>query len=125
MARALIINSDPWFCAWPPSSTPRISEEIRHASFSDPPAADLIRTARVGRDHVSFGLDWKAEAEYGGYYQALATGIIPILAVAAMFQKDPSVLIAHPGQGNDSFETLENAPRVRWFSRIRMARTKP
>ena len=26
-------------------------------------------------DHVTFGLDWKAEAEYGGYYQAQATGI--------------------------------------------------
>ena len=26
-------------------------------------------------DKVSFGLDWKAEAEYGGYYQAVATGI--------------------------------------------------
>src|SRR3954449_9043747 len=26
-------------------------------------------------DKVSFGLDWKAEAEYGGYFQAVATGI--------------------------------------------------
>ena len=26
-------------------------------------------------DHVTFGIDWRAEAEYGGYYQALATGI--------------------------------------------------
>ena len=26
-------------------------------------------------DKIVFGLDWKAEAEYGGYYQALATGI--------------------------------------------------
>ena len=26
-------------------------------------------------DKIIFGLDWKAEAEYGGYYQALATGI--------------------------------------------------
>jgi NitT/TauT family transport system substrate-binding protein len=25
-------------------------------------------------DAISFGLDWLAEAEYGGYYQALATG---------------------------------------------------
>jgi len=24
---------------------------------------------------VAFGLDWWAEAEYGGYHQALATGI--------------------------------------------------
>ena len=27
---------------------------------------------------------------------------LPFVAIAAMFQKDPSVLIAHPGQGNDS-----------------------
>ena len=26
-------------------------------------------------DNVSFGTDWKAEAEHGGYYQAIATGI--------------------------------------------------
>jgi len=24
---------------------------------------------------VTFGTDWKAEAEHGGYYQAIATGI--------------------------------------------------
>ena len=107
-------------------------------------------------DKVAFGLDWKAEAEYGGYYQAIATGIyakrgldvsirqggpqvnqtqlllagrldfslasngflalnvvqekLPFRAVAAMFQKDPSVLLAHPGQGNDSFEALRGKP---------------
>ncbi|HEY1798287.1 MAG TPA: ABC transporter substrate-binding protein, partial [Stellaceae bacterium] len=110
-------------------------------------AARLGRAA--GLDTVNFGTDWKAEAEHGGYYQAIATGIyekhglkvnlrpggpsvnhaqllaagvldfnvasnsflplnyinenIPMVAVAAMFQKDPSVLIAHPGVGNDSF----------------------
>ena len=31
-------------------------------------------TARAD-DAISFGIDWVAEAEYGGYYQALATGI--------------------------------------------------
>src|SRR5215467_5611234 len=31
---------------------------------------------------------------------------IPTLAVAAMFQKDPQVLIAHPGQGIEKFEDL-------------------
>ena len=105
---------------------------------------------------VSFGTDWKAEAEHGGYYQAIATGIyrqhglevslrqggpqvnhaqllaagrldfnlapnsfiplnfvrenIPMVAVAAIFQKDPSVLIAHPGQGNDSLAALKGKP---------------
>jgi NitT/TauT family transport system substrate-binding protein len=105
-------------------------------------------------DRVVFGLDWKAEAEYGGYYQALATGIyarhgldvtiqeggplinhmqllmagrldfnlaggraiefaqqnLPFMAIAAMFQKDLAVLIAHPGQGNDSFAALKGKP---------------
>jgi NitT/TauT family transport system substrate-binding protein len=107
-------------------------------------------------DKVTFGTDWKAEAEHGGYYQALATGIykrhgldvtirpggpqvnhaqllaagvldfnqtpdsfgslnfvrenIPMIAVAAMFQKDPKVLIAHPGVGNDSLEALKGKP---------------
>ncbi|HEY1795702.1 MAG TPA: ABC transporter substrate-binding protein, partial [Stellaceae bacterium] len=35
---------------------------------------------------------------------------IPMVAVAAMFQKDPSVLIAHPGVGNDSFAALKGKP---------------
>jgi NitT/TauT family transport system substrate-binding protein len=105
---------------------------------------------------VNFGTDWKAEAEHGGFYQAIATGIyqrhglevnlrpggpqvnhaqllaagvldfniasnsfvplnfarenIPMVAVAAIFQKDPSVLIAHPGQGNDSLAQLKGKP---------------
>ena len=32
---------------------------------------------------------------------------IPMVAVAAIFQKDPSVLIAHPGQGSDSSRRAE------------------
>ena len=105
---------------------------------------------------VSFGTYWKAEAEHGGYYQAIATGIyrghglevtlrqggpqvnhaqllaagrldfnlvpnsfgplnfvsqnIPMVAVAAIFQKDPSVLIAHPGQGDDNLAALKGKP---------------
>ncbi|MBB5372847.1 ABC transporter substrate-binding protein [Acidocella aromatica] len=118
-------------------------------------AALLAPTAHAA-DTVSFGLDWVAEPEYGGYYQALATGIyqkygldvhivqggpqvnnaqlliagrltfditsnaflalnfaqenIPFVAVAAGFQKDPDALIAHPGQGNDSFASLKGMP---------------
>jgi NitT/TauT family transport system substrate-binding protein len=119
--------------------------------------ASLVAGGPAGaEDKVSFGTDWKAEAEHGGYYQALATGIyrrhglevtlrqggpqvnhaqllaagrldfnlapnsfvplnfvregIPMLAVAAIFQKDPSVLIAHPGQGNDSLAALKDKP---------------
>ena len=35
-----------------------------------------------------------------------AASNIPTLAIAAMFQKDPQVLIAHPGQGIEKFEDL-------------------
>ena len=116
----------------------------------------LSATAARAADAVSFGTDWKAEAEHGGYYQAIATGIyqqhgldvtlrqggpqvnhaqllaagrldfniapnsfiplnfvrenIPMVAVAVIFQKDPSVLIAHPGQGNDNLAALKGKP---------------
>src|SRR6201982_4113187 len=29
----------------------------------------------TGAETITFGTDWKAEAEHGGYYQAIATGI--------------------------------------------------
>ena len=38
-------------------------------------ALALLATPALANDKVSFSLDWKAEAEYGGFYQALATGI--------------------------------------------------
>ena len=118
--------------------------------------AGLAVAGQAAAQTVSFGTDWKAEAEHGGYYQAIATGIyrghglevtlrqggpqvnhaqllaagqldfnlapnsfgplnfvaenIPMVAVAAIFQKDPSVLIAHPGQGNDSLSALKGKP---------------
>jgi NitT/TauT family transport system substrate-binding protein len=107
-------------------------------------------------DAVTIGTDWRAEAEHGGIYQALATGIykkyhldvtirqggpnlnqaqllaagrydfsvqsnsfeplnfvragVPVVAVAAAFQKDPQVLIAHPGAGNDTLEAMQGKP---------------
>jgi NitT/TauT family transport system substrate-binding protein len=116
----------------------------------------LLAPAARAADSVTFGLDWVAEAEYGGYYQALATGIykkygldvsiveggpqvnnaellvagkltfditsnsflalnfaqenIPFEAVAAGFQKDPDILMAHPGMGNDNFADLKGKP---------------
>jgi len=129
----------------------------------------LLPFVAQANDKISFGLDWKAEAEYGGFYQALATGLyarhgldvviqqggpqvnhtqlllggrldfnvtsnsflalnfvkekIPFRTVASMFQKDPSVLIAHPGEGNDSFPALKGKPimisadtRVGWWN---------
>ncbi len=35
---------------------------------------------------------------------------IPTVAIAAMFQKDPQALMAHPGQGYESFSALRRAP---------------
>jgi NitT/TauT family transport system substrate-binding protein len=116
----------------------------------------LVATRADAADKVTFGLDWVAEPEYGGYYQALATGIykkygldvsiveggpqvnnaellvagkltfditsnsflalnfvqqdIPFVAVMAGFQKDPDVLIAHPGVGDDDFAALKGKP---------------
>ena len=35
---------------------------------------------------------------------------VPTVVVAAMFQKDPQALMAHPGQGYEKFENLKNAP---------------
>jgi NitT/TauT family transport system substrate-binding protein len=107
-------------------------------------------------DKVVVCTDWRAEAEHGGLYQALATGIyarqhlaveirqggpnlnqaqllaagrvdfsvqsnsfeplnfvregVPIVVVAAAFQKDPQVLIAHPGAGNDTLEAMRGKP---------------
>ena len=107
-------------------------------------------------ERIVFGTDWRAQAEHGGFYQALARGFykdrnlavdirqggpqinhaqllaagrvefalssnsfialnyvrenIPMIAVAAIFQKDPQVLIAHPGQGNDTIEAIKGKP---------------
>jgi NitT/TauT family transport system substrate-binding protein len=101
---------------------------------------------------VRFGTNWVAQAEHGGYYQAVADGTyekhglkvtivpggpqannrmllpvgridfymggnmlqsfssvqenIPTLVVAAHFQKEPQVLMSHPGQGLDTFQDL-------------------
>jgi NitT/TauT family transport system substrate-binding protein len=105
-------------------------------------AAALAPARGAPLDKVRFGTNWVAEAEHGGFYQALADGTyrkygldvtivpggpnvnnlillpvgkldffmsanslqsfdavehnIPTIAVAASFQKDPQVLIAHP-----------------------------
>jgi NitT/TauT family transport system substrate-binding protein len=105
---------------------------------------------------LTMGTNWRAQAEHGGYYQAVATGIyakhgldvtirmggpqinnpqlllagaldfsmgsdsfnglnfvrnnIPAIVVAAIFQKDPRILMAHPGQGHDSLAALKGKP---------------
>ena len=112
--------------------------------------------AATAQDKVSFGTDWRAQAEHGCFYQAQAAGIyrahgldvtirqggpnvnhrqlmingaldfnmgsnaygalnfvkegIPMVAVAAIFQKLPAVLIAHPGVGNDQMAALKGKP---------------
>jgi NitT/TauT family transport system substrate-binding protein len=104
-------------------------------------------------DKVTFGTNWVAEAEHGGFYQALADGTyrkygldvtilpggpnvnnrillpvgkidfylaantllgfdaveqnVPTVDVAALFQKDPQVLLAHPGQGIEKLQDLK------------------
>jgi NitT/TauT family transport system substrate-binding protein len=35
---------------------------------------------------------------------------VPTVVVAAMFQKDPQALLAHPGQGYENFDKLRDAP---------------
>lgn len=104
---------------------------------------------------VTFGTNWLAQAEHGGYYQAVVDGTyaacglevtiqqggpqvagrplllagkidfymggnmqqafdavaqdIPLVVVAATFQKEPQVLMTHPGQGLDKWEDLKDA----------------
>jgi NitT/TauT family transport system substrate-binding protein len=113
----------------------------------------LASSPAAALDKVTFGTNWVAEGEHGGFYQALADGTykkygldvtivpggpnannrmlllvdkldfylsantlqgfdavennIPLVEIAALFQKDPQVLIAHPNQGIDTFEDLK------------------
>lgn len=106
-------------------------------------------------EKVTFMTNWLAQAEHGGYYQAVADGTyaacgldvtiapggpqvsgrplllagkvdfymggnllqafdavqqnIPLRIVAASFQKEPQVVMSHPGQGLDKWEDLKNA----------------
>ena len=126
----------------------------RRAAFAAPLLLLPAARGAAAAERVIFGLDWKAEAEYGGFYQAVATGIyaahgievtiaeggpqlnhvqlllagrqqfdlaggravefarldLPFVAVAALFQKDESVLIAHPGTGVHGFADLKGRP---------------
>src|SRR6476620_4291053 len=104
-------------------------------------------------DKVSFGTNWVAEAEHGGFFQAVVDGTykaygldvtivpggpnvnnralllagkldffmsantlqsfdavannVPVVAIAAMFQKDPQVLLAHPESKVAKLEDLK------------------
>jgi len=107
----------------------------------------------AGHDKVSFGTNWVAQAEHGGFYQAVADGTyarygldvkivpggpnvnnriqliagkldffmsanslqsfdavannVPVIAVAAIFQKDPQVFLAHPASKVTKLEDLK------------------
>jgi NitT/TauT family transport system substrate-binding protein len=109
-----------------------------------------------GRVRLRFATDWRAQAEHGGFYQAVASGAYarrglnvqilqggpgvnvpqllasgavelgmgsnsfipmnlvaegaPVKAVAAFFQKDPQVLIAHPDPALESIADLQGRP---------------
>ena len=114
-----------------------------------------LLTSAIAADKVTFGTNWLAEAEHGGYYQAVADGTfakygldvtilqggpqannglllaagkiefymggnmiqaftaveqkIPTLVVAAHFQKEPQIVMSHPGVGFDKWEDLPKA----------------
>lgn len=109
--------------------------------------------AQTTLDKVSFGTNWVAEAEHGGFFQALADGTyknygldvtivpggpndnnrmlliagkldffmtantlmsfdavannVPVVSVAAMFQKDPQVFLTHPESKVTKLEDLK------------------
>jgi NitT/TauT family transport system substrate-binding protein len=116
--------------------------------------ASLVHAQQPAK--VTMQTNWRAQAEHGGYYQAVATGIyakhgldvtlkaggpqinlaqllaanaidfmmgsdsfgglnyvrnnVPLVVIGSIFQKDPRVLIAHPGQGHDSLAALKGKP---------------
>lgn len=57
---------------------------------------------------VSGGTDFYVGSGFEAV-KALEQGL-PIVTVAALFQKDPQVLIAHAGQGHDTLESLKGKP---------------
>ncbi|GGC63708.1 ABC transporter substrate-binding protein [Chelatococcus reniformis] len=111
--------------------------------------------AALAADKVTFGTNWLAQAEHGGFYQAVADGTyakyglevtivpggpqsnnrmmlaagrldfymggnllqpfsavaenIPVVVVAAIFQKDPQAILSRPGQGLDTWQDLKKA----------------
>ena len=121
--------------------------------------AILPAGAQTALDKVSFGTNWVAEAEHGGFFQALADGTyrnygldvtivpggpndnnrmlliagkldffmsantlmsfdavannVPVVTVAAIFQKDPQVFLTHPEFENRKTGRSQAADAVR------------
>ena len=130
-------------CAPPTSERPPHDPPLRPPARRARPRRDVHCRGRSSRRiGVVFATDWLAQAEHGGFYQAVAEGIyakhgldvtirmggpqvnglqllaagqldvvmgdalqvlsaveqgVPITAIAATFQKNPTVIIAHPG----------------------------
>ena len=119
------------------------------------PEAGAESTTSGELQQITFGTNWYAQAEHGGFYQAVAAGIykdygldvtiqmggpqvngtqllmgkavdffmgytanaikaveegIPKITVAAIFQKDPQILITHPDQGVKDLADLKGKP---------------
>lgn len=120
------------------------------------PATGATSSAPSGElKKITYGTNWYAQAEHGGFYQAVATGLykaagldvtikmggpqvngtqllmgdaidffmgyasdaikavqenIPKVTVAALFQKDPQVLLAHPESKAQSLADLKGKP---------------
>lgn len=129
-----------------------ISQNIKTLLAAATVAGTLVSAAPAfALDEVTYGTNWVAEAEHGGFYQAIADGTyekyglkvtivpggpqaangalliagkidfymggtlsgfdavkqeIPIVNVAAIFQKDPQIITAHPDQGIEKFTDL-------------------
>jgi len=124
-----------------------------------PPVAQPVRKVPAGGlDKVSFGTNWVAEGEHGGFFQAVADGTykaygldvtivpggpnvnnralllagkldffmtantlqsfdavannVPVVAIAAVFQKDPQVFLSHP---DSKVEQLDDLKRLTLF----------
>lgn len=130
------------------SNQPSAEQAAPSATAASPsPTGELVK--------LTYGTNWYAQAEHGGFYQAVATGIykdhgldvtikmggpqvngtqllmggaidffmgygsdaikaiqegIPKVTVAAMFQKDPQILMAHPETGAKSVADLTGKP---------------
>jgi NitT/TauT family transport system substrate-binding protein len=113
----------------------------------------LLASPGLAADKIRFGTNWVAEAEHGGFYQALADGTyakygldveivpggpqinnrillsagkldfyisanflqafaaveqnVPTIVVAAIMQRDPIAIMAHPNAGIETFEDLK------------------
>ena len=131
----------------------RLNRRVALGLLAGPLLLPISRRPRAQTlDRLSFQTDWRAQAEHGGYYQALAAGLYkakglevelrqggpnlnnsqllmagrvdlimagsfgafaflqaqaPFFTIAAIFQKDPQALLAHPGSGIDGFDKLK------------------